>query len=101
MKKINLFLLGMSMLTTVIFVSCKKEGENTASVSAQSDVSTASMIAEDGNNPDEMMMTASADGKTALTATNSVNEGRNRRGHFLYTESNEAGTNQIFVYEIN
>jgi len=101
MKKINLFLLGISMLTTVVFVSCNKEAEKAASIPTHPDETTASMIAEDGNNPDETMMTASADGKTSLTATNSVNAGRNRGGHFLYTESNESGTNQIFVYEIN
>jgi len=101
MKKSNLLLSGITMIMTFAFVSCNKESEKAVSVPDQPAETTASMISESGNNPDETIMTVSTDGRTNLTATNSVSAGRNRGGHFLYTESNEAGTNRIIIYGIN
>jgi len=99
MKKIRFFLSGLTML--IIFVSCNKNVEKTVSSPDPLTETTANMISENGNNPDEKIMTTSADGKTGLNTINSVSTTTNRRGHFLYTESNEAGTNRIFVYQIN
>ncbi len=59
------------------------------------------MISENGSNPDETMMTATSVGSVEMTATNSVEEHQGHRGHHLYSESNEAGINQIYVYQVN
>jgi hypothetical protein len=91
----------MSVLVTFAFVSCNKESDKAVKVPDQEVETLASMISENGSNPDEAIMVASTDGATGLTTTNSVDGNRNRVGHFVYTESNEAGTNQIFVYQIN
>lgn len=101
MKKMNLFSIGTAMLMTLAFVSCNKESEKTVTTPDQQAETMSGMISENGLNPDEISMTVSADGSTSLTVTNSVNDKRNSRGHFLYSESNEAGTNQIFIYQIN
>ncbi len=101
MKKINLFLLGTALLVSFAFQSCKKESAKTISGTEEQQTATAAMISENGANPDETMMTTSSTGSIEMTATNSVEEFRLHKGHFLYSESNEAGANQIFVYQIN
>ena len=101
MKKMNLFSIGIAMLSSIAFVSCNKESEKAVSPSGQQNETLAGMVSENGQNPDEIMMTVLTDGTTGLTTTNSVNDKRNRGGHFLYSESNEGGTNRIFVYQIN
>ncbi|MFI5192852.1 MAG: lactonase family protein [Chitinophagales bacterium] len=100
MKKINVFLSGMTALMTFAFVSCSKEPAKTVAKRDQQTETTASMISENGANPDETVMSTSTEGITGLTATNSVEENRTRRGHYLYSESNESGVNQIYVYGI-
>jgi len=97
MKKINFFLLGISLFMTFVFVSCSKESAKTATTSDKQPASVATMIAENGSNPDESIMTATTTGTTVLTATNSVEEHKGYQGHYLYSESNEAGVNQIYV----
>lgn len=57
------------------------------------------MISENGSNPDELIMTTSSEGKAVMTETNSVNDHRSQAGHYLYTETNEAGVNQIYNYK--
>lgn len=101
MKKINLFSTGIVVFVSFALVSCNKESEKNIPLPNQQNETINSMISENGLNPDETMMTATADGTTSLTATNSVNNKKNRGGHFLYSESNEAGTNRIFIYQIN
>ncbi len=101
MKKSNLFLIGMSVFMSFVIASCNKSSEQTVTTPEQQAETTASMISENGANPDENIMAVSADGATSLTATNSTGESRNRNGHFLYSESNEEGINRIFVYQIN
>ncbi len=100
MKKINLFLLGIAMSTTFVFVSCNKDAQKTVTTPDQQSESVAGMISENGNNPDEIMMTQSSDGSVTLTETNSVDQMSSHKGHYLYSESNEAVTNRIFVYQI-
>jgi 6-phosphogluconolactonase len=100
MKKINLFLFGIAMFMTFIFVSCNKEAQNSAAPEQQTE-SLATRISENGANPDETMMTNSPEGTAVLTETNSVDSKRSGRGHFLYSESNESVTNRIFIYQIN
>lgn len=101
MKKINFFLLGISLFITFVFVSCSKESSKTTASPDQQQANMANMIAENGSNPDEIMMTATTTGSTVLTATNSVEEQKGHQGHFLYSESNESNVNQIYVYEIS
>lgn len=101
MKKINHFFIGIALLTTFAFVSCNKESGKAVATPDQQTETMASMISENGLNPDEVIMTVSADGTTGLTTTNSERDKRNLRGHFLYSESNEAGVNQIFIFQIN
>jgi len=100
MKKNNFFLFGIAVLTILTFMACKKEATKTTTASTLQ-TSPASMIGENGANPDETMMTISNDGGIEMIAINSEGERRNPKGHFLYTESNEAGTNRIYVYKIN
>jgi 6-phosphogluconolactonase (cycloisomerase 2 family) len=101
MKKINLFLLGISMCILAALTSCNKESVKTAASTTQGNQSTADMIAENGANPDEVIMTTSSGGTAVLTETNSTENRRSPKGHYLYTETNEAGTNQIFIYQVN
>ena len=100
MKKANFLLLGISMCMLVVFISCNKESAKTAVTPTQGNQSTADMISENGANPDEVIMTTSSAGTAVLTETNSV-ENQRSPGHYLYTETNEAGTNQIYIYQVN
>ena len=59
------------------------------------------MMSENGTNPDETMLTAGSSGRVEMTAENSVGNSRHNNGHYLYSESNEAGTNQIYIYQIS
>ena len=101
MKKINFFFLGISLFSTSIFVSCSKDSAKSVTKSGQQTANLSTMIAENGSNPDEMIMTATPTGSAVLTATNSVEDHQHHRGHYLYSESNEAGINQIYVYQIS
>ncbi len=100
MKKINLILLGSSLCLMTAIISCNKESAKTSATTAMPIQSTADMIAENGANPDEVMMTTTSDGKAVLTETNSIENRKSPKGHFLYTETNEAGTNQVYTYRI-
>jgi 6-phosphogluconolactonase len=101
MKKINLFLFGTSMCMLAALTSCNKEAAKTTATTTQGNQSTAAMIAENGANPDEVIMTTSSTGATELTETNSVEYRRSSKGHYLFTEANDAGTNQIYTYQVN
>src|SRR4051794_1659456 len=101
MKKMNLFLSGIAVCILTALASCNKESEKTAATNMQSNQSTVEMIAENGANPDEVMMTTSSGGVAVLTETNSTEYRRSAKGHYLYTETNEAGTNQIFIYQVS
>lgn len=101
MKKISLFFLGSSMCMLAALTSCNKESAKTAVTATKGNQSTEEMIAENGANPDEVMMTASSDGNAVLTETYSVNDRKSKDGHYLYMESNDAGINQIYYYSVN
>ena len=100
MKKSNLFLLGISMSVMVVLTACSKEAAKTNVASPESQT-TAEMISENGANPDEVIMTTSSAGTAVLTETNSANDRKRRDGHYLYTETNEAGSNQIYYYQVD
>jgi 6-phosphogluconolactonase len=99
MKKIKFFFLGSSLCMLAALTACNKESAKTNAASQESQ-SVTDMIAENGSNPDELMMTTSAEGKAVMTETNSVNDRRSQGGHYLYTETNEAGVNQIYYYKV-
>ena len=101
MKKINLFLFGITMLMTCVIVSCNKDAQKTVTTQDQQSESLAGMISENGANPDETMMAQTVDGTAVLTEDNSLEENMSHLGHYVYSESNEAGVNQIFVFQIN
>jgi hypothetical protein len=83
MKKINLFLLGISMCILAALTSCNKESAKTAATTTQGNQSTADMIAENGANPDEVIMTTSSGGTAVLTETNSTENRRSPKGLYL------------------
>src|SRR5579863_250254 len=101
MKKINLFLLGSTMCVLAALSSCNKESAKTALTTTPASQATADMIAENGANPDEATMTTSSDGAAIMTEINTVENHRSPKGHYLYTETNEAGTNQVNIYRVN
>ncbi len=101
MKKTKLFLLGISISTIFAMFSCNKEASKTEMKAGQPEATLSDMISENGLNPDEIMMTSSAEGKAVLTETNSAEKHRNPNGHYLYSESNEAGANQIYIYQVS
>lgn len=71
MKKSNLFLLGISMPAMAVLTAYSKEAVKTNVASPESQ-SIATMISENGANPDEMIMTTSTAGTAVLTETNSA-----------------------------
>ncbi len=101
MKKINFFLLGITMCILTALASCNKESAKTSAATTQGNQSTTDMIAENGANPDEVIMTTSSEGAAVLTETNSTENQRSPKGHYLYTETNEAGANHIFIYQVS
>src|SRR5664279_6162767 len=101
MKKVNRFLVGISVCMVAALASCNKESAKTASTTSPGTQSTADMIAENGANPDVVIMTTSSGGAAVLTETNSVEYRRSPKGHYLFTETNEAGTNRVYIYQVN
>ncbi|MEO6488378.1 MAG: beta-propeller fold lactonase family protein [Ferruginibacter sp.] len=90
MKKVNL--LKMSLAISVLFAtaSCKKNAD--AGLEQQiPGVLTEEMMSEKNANPDEM---------TVKEQGNLGTEASRDNQHFLYTESNGSGTNEIFAYKI-
>ena len=99
MKKIKFFFLGTSMCMLAALAACNKESAKT-NVGSQESQSVTDMISENGSNPDELIMTTSSEGKAIMTETNSANDHQSHNGHYLYTETNEAGVNQIYSYKV-
>ena len=90
----------MIIAVAIVFasISCNKNNNRSAGPADESNSLTNAMMLENGNNPDEMVVQSDV---TATTESNSISSRNNRREHFLYTETNAAGTNQILRYEIN
>ncbi len=100
MKKINY--LKVIIVITIIFtsVSCSKNADKNITQPNQQKVSMEDMMAEKGANPDEVAITTQSESNTNLSADKSESKNKNRNEHFLYTESNATGTNEILMYEI-
>ncbi len=93
MKKISV--VKLSVVATVLFTfsACKKNQDASLSNIAQPAETMKEMIAEKGANPDEASI-------TQIIATGSSLNKEKDEGHYLYTESNNLGTNSILIYKI-
>ncbi|MHA4809947.1 lactonase family protein [Flavitalea flava] len=87
-------------LLIFMFVSCSKNGDKNAAGSQLKKPALTDMISENGANPDEVVMAGQGSATTAVTTTESETKNKRHKGHFLYSESNAWGMNQILVYEI-
>ncbi len=96
MKKIPFLKVSVAAAIIFTFNACKKNmNENAATVQPSKETMTA-MISEHGTNPDETILASVGD-----LASTSSRQGDNDDEHFLYTESNNLGTNSIIIYKIN
>jgi 6-phosphogluconolactonase (cycloisomerase 2 family) len=82
----------------ILAAACSKNTESGIAQQSTQQPSLNEMMKENGENPDELMMSTSVE--SSNTAVNSVEKNASRYGQFLYTESNETGTNQILIYGI-
>lgn len=95
MKKISFLKVSMATLILFTFNACKKNMNEGPATGQPTKETMEAMISENGTNPDETML-------TSVDASSSINskEGNNGDDHYLYTESNNAGTNSILIYKI-
>lgn len=78
--------------------SCSKNADKSVTQTAQSKVLTEQMMSENGANPDEVAV--KDNGANSGAETNSSVSQNRIDGHYLYTESNGAASNDIMVYRI-
>jgi len=97
MQKFNLHGTLMAIAITFAVASCNKTQDKIVSTNTTPANLTDSMMSENGANPDEASITESTSALEARSSgTNST-----KSGHYLYTESNESGVNDIIAYTIN
>ncbi|MGI8950506.1 MAG: lactonase family protein [Chitinophagaceae bacterium] len=87
-KNSNQLFTAMAIAVAITFASCSKEANKTNQTiqqPVQTETSLRNMISENGNNPDENML-----------SQESLSKGS--QGGYVYTESNDASWNQILVY---
>ncbi|MEO6838305.1 MAG: beta-propeller fold lactonase family protein [Ginsengibacter sp.] len=96
MKKNNLQRTLLAIAITFAVASCNKTQDKMVQQDAHPANVTNDMIAENGANPDEASITTNM---SAIEARGSSGNSR-MSGHYLYTESNEAGINNIMAYQI-
>lgn len=77
----------------VAMVSCNKNADKSIESPGTSTISMQEMISESGANADELVI-------KEMTSANADVLNRKQKVHFVYTESNEAGSNRILAYEI-
>ncbi len=98
MKKINCLKMTIVIVTIFTIVSCNKSADKSIIQPEQQKIITDEMMSEKGANPDEVAINS---GNTNLSTASSERKDRDSKSHFVYTESNEAGHNQILAYEIH
>ncbi|MEP6928237.1 MAG: beta-propeller fold lactonase family protein [Ginsengibacter sp.] len=98
MRQISFLKVSMA-IAIFAFVSCNKNADKSSNQASQPKAVTEEMMSENGTNPDEASITQNAGNTNASAATTEATD-RNREGHFLYTESNEADNNRILIYKI-
>jgi 6-phosphogluconolactonase len=96
MKKNSLLKASIAMVILFTIVSCKKNNDANLIQASKPKAVLEEMMSEKGANPDESAITENSG--NAVTALNR-NGGSNDR-HFLYTERNGAGINEIMKYEV-
>lgn len=98
MKKINLFKNAVVIATIILLASCSKNDHKNLSEPQKPEALTEAMMAENGSNPDE----ASVREMQAATHNGEAAAARDEGGqHFLFTESNATGTNEILAFKIH
>lgn len=97
MKKINFLKLSMAIAIVFAIGSCNKNADKGTSQASQPKAVTEEMISESGANPDEQAI-QNMPASVGADSKNSAN--RSSGGHYLYTESNEAASNQILMYKM-
>ncbi len=97
MKKNNYFKVSLVFAIIFIATSCSKNADkNFTQTNSNPKTVTEEMMSESGANPDEQSISV----ESAAAANNTESAVGNSNGHYLYTESNEAGNNRILVYKI-
>ena len=100
MMKQTLKLKRLLVFAFIIFgAACSKTTEPKIAQQSKQQSSLSEMMAENGENPDELKMQSPE--KSSNTSVNSTEKKDGRHRQFLYTESNETGTNRILIYDIN
>ncbi|HEY5407511.1 MAG TPA: beta-propeller fold lactonase family protein [Ginsengibacter sp.] len=96
MKKFNF--LKTSMVVAIAFTigSCNKKTDTNLTQPANPTSVTEAMMSENGANPDEVAITENS---AAINSELNSSTGLGS-GHFLYTESNNSGSNEILIYKI-
>ena len=98
MKKFNFLKTSMAIAIMFFISSCNKSMDKNISQTDHPQTITEDMMSENGANPDEL---AISENSAAINSdlNNAVGLDKNN-GHFLYTESNNSGTNEILIYQI-
>jgi 6-phosphogluconolactonase (cycloisomerase 2 family) len=95
MKTINFFKVSMALAVLFTIGACNKNNDTNIKQADHPKQVTEEMMSEQGLNPDEISIT-----ENSVNTSGALNRpGKN--DHYLYTESNDAGTNAILVFEIN
>jgi 6-phosphogluconolactonase len=91
MKKLQRLKVVMVTGLFSVLLACHKNVDQQAMQPADNNSSIEAMISEDGANPDELIF--------AQQSSSLEKNGRDK-GHFVYTETNSAGTNSILIFRI-
>lgn len=97
MKKYNSRLSVIATAIMLLVTSCNKNQDKMVPADTHPASLTETMMSENGANPDE----ASIADLEKVSANSDQRFGSSKSGHYLYTESNENGGNDILVYSIN
>ena len=89
MKKVNLLKSAAAFSILLALASCSKNADK--QLVQTNPGNTKDMISESGKNPDEI----------SVTNVGQNNNAGRANGHYLYTESNGTGANEILVYKVN
>lgn len=97
MKKNNFLKASMAVAIMFFAGSCSKNADKDITQNDNHPKTvTQEMMSENGANPDEQSVTLG----NAVSSNNTESSTGYNYGHYLYTESNEAGTNRILIYKI-
>jgi 6-phosphogluconolactonase (cycloisomerase 2 family) len=96
MKKINFIRVSMAIAVMFLIGSCKKNADKNFMQDDHPRAITEEMMSENGANPDEESVAL----ESASISANTESASNYGGGHYLYSESNETGSNQILIYKI-